>query len=272
MKSPRTRMLAILFTVAAALLCAWICLLIDRRLGDTATFTGWTLLVATISLYALSARKKWITLRVGPVSGWLQVHAYTGTFASIIFFFHVQFPLTGYFETFLASAFLFVAGTGIALGYLSRSTPQRLAAIPGDNHQDLIPALQANVAEEAHARALASTAGGEGATLAEYYQQKLLPYFRTPRGMLYTLLPTGNLRRRLLRELNDLDRYLGPTGLQERQALTAMVQQKDDLDYQFALQYRLKLFFMLHVSLVWSLALMIAVHVVLVYRFQGTIH
>ena len=85
------------------------------------------------------------------------------------------------------------------------------------------------------------------------------------------MIPTGYTRRQLLRELNDLDRYLAYQGLQSRQQLTTMVQTKDDLDYHHALQTRLRMMFAMHIALTWSLAVMIAVHVVLVYRFQGAV-
>ncbi len=75
----------------------------------------------------------------------------------------------------------------------------------------------------------------------------------------------------MLRELTDLDRYLAEQGLQSRQQLATMVQAKDDLDYHYALQTRLRLMFAMHTALTWTLAILIAVHVVLVYRFQGTL-
>ena len=51
--------------------------------------------------------------------------------------------------------------------------------------------------------------------------------------------------------------------------MTALVITKADLNYQNELQTRLRMFYPLHVSLTWTLAIMIGVHVVLVYRFQG---
>jgi hypothetical protein len=117
--------------------------------------------------------------------------------------------------------------------------------------------------------ALGSTKLGEGATLSEYYQRRLLPYFQTQRSWLYRLLPTGGRRRQLLLELADLDRYLASSGLDCRHQLSTMVQSKDDLDYQLALQSRLRWLFKVHVALTWSLVILIAVHVALVLGFSG---
>lgn len=269
MRLEQKRWMAAMFTFVCVAATIGVLQYTRDHLGDESIFTGWTLLVATAGLYLLTLRKKLIRLKLGPVAGWLQVHAYMGTFASIVFLMHIGWPVRGIFETTLAFSFVFVAATGILLGVLSRITPKRLAAISNDYHLERIPALQAGVANQAHSLALGSTQFGEGATLSEYYQRRLLPFFQTQRSVLYVLFPNGVKRRRLLRELSDLDRYLADNGAENRQALSQMVKAKDDLDYHYALQTRLKLMFTMHVSMTWALAVMIGVHVVMVYRFQG---
>lgn len=269
MKGEQRRIFSASLTLATILLTYLALQTVRDRLGDESTFTGWTLLAATASLYLLSIRKKWIRLKIGPVAGWLQLHTYAGSFASVVFLMHIGWPVSGWFESALAATFAIVAVSGIVLGVMSRRTPHRLAAIPVDHHRDRIPILQAMVARDAHAVALKSAEFGEGATLSEYYQRRLLPFFRSSRSVFYHLVPNGMTRRQLLRELEDLDRYLAAKGISSRDALANMVKSKDDLDYHLALQTRLQTLFAIHFSLTWALALMIGVHVVLVYRFQG---
>ncbi len=267
----RRRTLAMTLTLIAVAITAALVQYVDDRLGDTSTTTGWTLLASTASLYLLGIRKRHPYRRLGPVAGWLQWHVYTGTFASVVFLMHIGWPVQGWFESTLAAMFCFVAMTGVALGILSRTTPKKLAAIKQDYRLEQIPQLQLVLAREAHQIAIDSVAIGEGATLTEYYQRRLLPYFHQPRSCLYNLLPNGIKRRRLVHELKGLDRYLADQGRQKSLGLLEIVQAKDDLDYHAALQSRLRLMMALHVALTWALALMIAVHVVLVYRFQGTL-
>lgn len=269
MRHRNKRLLSATFTLFAVGATALAVEYVRAHLGDESTLTGWVLLSATATLYLLPIRKGLIASRLGPVSAWLQVHAYTGTFASVVFLMHIGWPVRGLFELALAGVFTFVAVTGALLGYLSRTTPRRLGAIDRENRMERIPGLQAAVAYDAHQAAIASSQHGEGATLAEYYQRRLLPFFQSRRGPLYSVMPNGVRRRRLVRELVDLDRYLAENGVQCRQSLSRMVVEKDDLDYQYALQSRLRWFYLMHVLLTWSLALMIVVHVVLVYRFQG---
>jgi len=267
----RRRIIASSLTLVAVIATALAVQSIANRLGDTSTATGWTLLVAIAGLYLLSLRKKLIQHRFGPVSAWLQMHTYMGSFASVVFLMHIGWPIRGWFEIVLAMCFAIVAVTGIVLTYMSRSLPKRLAAIKQDFRLELIPAMRLSVTKNAHELAIHSACFGEGATLVEYYQRRLLPFFLSRRSLLYRLIPTGYTRRQLLRELHDLDRYLAVQGLQSRQQLATMVQTKDDLDYHYALQTRLRTMFAMHIALTWSLAIMIAIHVVLVYRFQGAV-
>ncbi len=267
----RRRIIASSLTLLAVIATAVAVQSVANRLGDASTATGWTLLVATAGLYLLSLRKKLIQHRLGSVSAWLQMHTYMGSFASIVFLMHIGWPIRGWFEIALATCFAIVAVTGIVLTYMSRVLPKRLSAIKQDFRLELIPALRLSVTKDAHELAIHSASFGEGATLVEFYQRRLLPFFLSRRSWFYRFVPTGFTRRQLLRELHDLDRYLAEQGLQSRMQLATMVQTKDDLDYHYALQTRLRTLFVMHIALTWSLAVMIAIHVVLVYRFQGTL-
>lgn len=243
----------------------------DESLGDTSTLTGWTLLFSTCGLYLLGLRKRWIALRCGPVAAWMQMHVYLGTFACAVFLMHIGWPVRGLFEGILAATFVVISLSGMGLALLSRLTPRWLAAISQDYRLERIPSLQARLAANAHRVAIESAQLGEGATLSEYYQRRLLPFFQSPRSLLYILSPGGRRRRQLLRELDDLDRYLDAGGVENREELAAMVREKDNLDYHRALQTRLRWLFSLHVALTWALALMITVHVILVYKFQAVL-
>lgn len=255
-----------------AVVAVWIGVkFVSSQLGDESTFTGVILLLATMSLYLLTLRKRWHQPQLGRVSGWLRYHSYAGVFTSVVFLMHIGWPVRGPFEICLASCFVIVAITGIALGVMNRVTPARLAAIKQDFAFERIPQLQYAVACTAHELAMSSTRLGEGATLSEYYQRRLLPFFQTPRSLLYSLLPTSHKRRQLLRELEDLDRYLATEGLNHRQQLSQMVQSKDDLDYHWAMQRRLRYLFTAHVALTWSLLILIGVHLVLVFGFSGAL-
>ncbi|MGN6544810.1 MAG: hypothetical protein ACTHK7_07160 [Aureliella sp.] len=244
---------------------------VRRSLGDPATASGWTLLASTLGLYALGIRKRFARSTLGPVAGWLQMHTYLGGFALVVFVWHVGWPVRGYFESVLAAMFLFISLSGAVLIWHSRRVPQKLAAVKNDYRLEDIPEIQAALAASAHKLALESSSSGAGATLAEYYQRRLLGYFHSRRSWLYRCLPTGSKRRALLRELEDLDRYLDPDAREYRRQLAELVVARDDSDFHQALQRRLRFLVTSHVALTWSLLLMIAAHVVLALRFQGVL-
>ncbi|MCC6511222.1 MAG: hypothetical protein IT423_19125 [Pirellulaceae bacterium] len=263
------RLLALSFTLSLVVV-AWLALEQVRRwLGDPAMASGWTLLVSTLGLYGLGMRKRAIARSLGPVAAWLQVHTYLGLFATVVFVMHVDWPIRGQFELAMAAMFLFISLSGAVLLWHSRRVPKLLAVVKRDYRFEDIPQIQADLAAEAHATVLQSANTGAGATLAEYYQRRLLNYFHSPRSWLYRCLPTGTRRRQLLRELEDLDRYLDSSSLVFRQKLSSLVISKDDTDFHHAMQQRLRWLVASHVALTWSLLLMIAVHIVLVLRFQG---
>ena len=242
---------------------------VSQWLGDPAMTSGWTLLASTLGMYGLSLRKRLIRQPLGRVAAWLQVHTYLGLFAFLVFFLHVGIPVRGWFESALAGMFLFISASGGVLLWYSRRVPQQLSAVKRDLRFEDIPQLQAEMAEQAHQAILQSADSAAGATLAEFYQRRLLSFFHSPRSLIYRIVPTGHKRRQLLRELDDLDRYLDAHSLPFRQKLSALVIRKDDTDFHRALQQRLRWLMTGHVAFTWSLLVMIALHVVLVLRFQG---
>jgi cytochrome b561 len=263
------RVVALIFTLIAVWI-TWVLLeSVRRSLGDPAMTTGWTLLASTLGLYGLGIRKRFKRRSLGRVAAWLQVHTYLGIFALVIFCWHVGWPVRGLFESALASVFLFIAVSGGVLIWYSRRIPKQLAALKCDYRLEDIASVQAELAATAHNVAIESSDAGSGATLAEYYQRRLISFFHAPRSLFYRCVPTGVKRRHLLRELEDLDRYLNADGRAYRVRLSTLVTKKDDTDFHHALQLRLRFLVTTHVALTWSLLLLIVVHVVLVLRFQG---
>lgn len=263
------RTASVIVTLATATVTWFALEQVRRSLGDASMASGWTLLASTLGLYGLGLRKRSHNWRLGPVSAWLQVHSYLGTFALIVFIWHVGWPIRGRFELALAAMFLFISISGIVLLFLSRRIPKQLAAVHGDYRLEDIPTTHRELAQKAHELVIESANLGCGATLVEFYQRRLLHFFHSRRSLLYRLLPNGAKRRQLLRELQDLDRYLDSHGQTIKQKLTQLVVAKDDTDFHSALQNRLRFLVTSHVVFTWSLLLMIAVHVILVLRFQG---
>ena len=241
----------------------------EDRLGRSDFSSGYTLAAACGLLFLLSARKKLLVLPLGRVSFWLQAHQYFGVFALAIFFLHVGWPIRGWMESVLAAVFLFISFSGLFGWYLNRTTPKKLSVIGKEFILEDIPSIRQQLAERAYAIAIAAAGRLESTALAEHYGKYLVPFFQGRRSLTYALVPTGRLRRHHLENLERLDRYLNSDGRESRNQMSALVQAKDDLDFQHALQRRLRTWVIFHVLFIWLFVFLSIVHAVLAHRFHG---
>lgn len=232
--------------------------------------SGHTLLASCIGLMLLPLRKKLIVLPMGSVAIWQQVHHYLGLFAVASFVIHAGIPIHGILEIAMTLFFFLISGSGILGWMINRQTPMLLAAAGPSVLRDDIAMTRERISNSAYAIALTAAAKVESSMLAEHYTTQLKSFFASRRSLFYCLLPNGRKRRSLLRDLEQLSRYLGPDGRKAQRSMIELVQQRDDLDFQWALQNRLRMWVICHVSFIWSFFVLVAVHVYLVYRFHGT--
>ena len=73
----------------------------------------------------------------------------------------------------------------------------------------------------------------------------------------------------LLQGIDGLKRYLDKDSRSQTESLAFYVRQKDDLDYQEAVQGRLKIWMFLHVGFTYSLLIVSILHAILVHAFIG---
>jgi hypothetical protein len=198
----------------------------------------------------------------------MQLHIYVGLSTFAIFGFHVAWQVpNGGLELLLATLYLTVALSGVFGLYQTRMAPARLTAVGEEVIFENISALRHAVATQA--RSLVLTASRSSDVLAKVYINRLSPFFEQPRSLAYLLCPTGRYRRTLVAELQDLDRYLSNEQRAHRSRLCELVQQKDDLDFHFAIQGRLKIWLFAHVGLTYSLLIISILHAVMAHAFAG---
>jgi hypothetical protein len=254
-------------TAAVAL---WWCLLqVEGALGRVAWVSGWTLVASVVGLMLLPFRKRLRSAWLGRVRFWQQTHHGLGIFALLVFGLHVGRPSGGWLESGLLALFLIVSCSGLISWLLNWTTPRRLLAVQPALVFEAIEPHRTRVASEAYQLALQAAQSPGSALLGEYYRGRLEHFFSTPRGWLYRLSPNGRLRRSLLEGLKRQHRYLDEPGRSLAEQLAVQIQARDDLDFQWALQWRLKGWAVAHRSLTWTLLVMIAAHVWLAWRFHG---
>lgn len=240
------------------------------RLGAPALFTGFTLLACLVLLMLLGVRRRLPFWPLGNVSTWTQIHLYTGAFTTAIYVMHVpRLIADGHFESFLSIVFLMVTASGFYGLYASRTFPRKLTAVEGQHRFDGIDWGRdqiAGVAKETYDQIPNSPAKQ---VLESFYQKALSPFFATRPSLAYVIAPSGHRRRRLLGDLKALDRYLEADGRRAAGQFAALVRRRDDLDYQFALQLRLRCWVVFHSLLSLVLIAAAFVHAAVAFRFAG---
>jgi len=242
---------------------------VDNQLGRPEYYTGFVLLASCVGLMTLSLRKKLLVLPLGAVAVWQQIHHYLGLFAVGTFAMHAGFPVTGFLEMSLAILFVLISVSGIVGWYINKTTPRKMLSAGKSVLREDIAALRRSIAQQAYHVALTAAGKIESATLADHYTQRLSEFFSRRRSLAYCIVPTGKSRRELLQGLEKIERFLGPEGRSSKQTLSELIVAKDDLDFQWAMQIRLRSWVIFHVSLVWSFFILVAYHIYLVYQFQG---
>jgi hypothetical protein len=239
----------------------------ESRLDDAAFLTGCTVLAGIILLILLGLRRRLPVLPLGSVSVWTQVHLYLGFFTAGVYLIHVPVVLgSGWLEGGLSLAFIAVTLSGFYGLYASRQLPKRLTAVEGQHRLDRVGWHRGQIAETARCLLDELQEPSAHSVLGRFYQDFLNPFFGSSPSLAYVLVPSGVRRRRLLNGLRELDRYLEREGRDTAGRFAALVRRRDDLDYQYALQLRLRLWLVLHSTL--SIALLVGgiVHGVIAWR------
>ena len=235
----------------------------DARLAQTDFHTGYLLLAALMFLAAFHWRKKL-------PAGWLQAHVYVGLASAAVFGMHIgwRWP-SGALEITLATLYGLTLFSGLLGLYWTRTLPPRLASVSEEVIYERIPLLRSQLQERAEQIALESVRSSGATTLAEHYAAHLQSYFERPRRLGYYLRPNSELRRTQLAGLTSIGRYLSETEEQHAEQLFALIRRRDDLDFQSALQWRLKMWLFLHIGLTYPVLLLASLHGFLAHLFDG---
>ena len=253
---------------AAALAAAWPGL--EARFPHLAYLTGWVLLGLCLFLTAYNARKKLPVLPFLSSRAWLQLHAYAGLFAGVLFLFHLRlsFP-AGLFNLALAALFVAVSLSGIAGWWLSRVIPRRLTTAGGEVPFERIPAVRRDLRLRAEEAALAAIPEARASTLADYYLRELAPAFAAGPAFFRHLAGSRRLLNDRLADLAEAGRFLGPAEQVRAETLAGLVRARHVLDFHYANQLLLKGWLFVHVPLTYGLLVFTGLHVILVHAFSG---
>jgi hypothetical protein len=257
--------------LAAAALLAWH-IAHDVSLYQPAILTGWLLLTAVLVLAFYNGRKKLSMLPLGTAAAWLQVHIYLGLLTVLIFALHIDWRIpNGILERILAVFFLAAAGSGLCGIYVARRYARMLTRRTEEVVLERIPQIMAGLRRQAEAIVLESAAETGSSTIADFYGGRLAAFFAGPRNMLQHIQGSRRASFALTTEMTSMTRYLNERELSYAENLQALVEQKNQLDYAYALQNVLKAWLFVHIPATYGLILLALLHLLLVYSFGGAL-
>ncbi len=242
---------------------------VERHRGNEAFASGFSLLAVVAALFGLSVRKRMIDRPLGSVAIWQAVHHYLGMLCLAIYAMHAGLVVRGWLEIALAIAFWIVSLSGLVSWYVNRTSPRLLRAAGYHVLREDIPQSKQLISEQAYRLALEAAGKNETAALADYYRAKLSAFFMKPRSMGFRVFPTGMRRRNLVAGLESLDRYLSETGRESRRRMCEFVISKDNLDFQYAIQLRIRVWAAMHTAFIGSFLVLTIAHVILAFRYSS---
>ena len=232
--------------------------------------TGYSLAAICVLLLLLGLRKRIVSIQIGRMVIWQQTHHYLGLLSVGVYALHAGLFTTGWLESMLAISFWSIALSGLVGWYVNRTAPKMLRAAGSQILRQDIPEKSRLIAKQAHALALVSAGKSDTAALADHYRRHLGSYFSKRRGLIFRISPTGVTRRRLHSGLENIDRYLSDEGRIQRREMSLLVQAKDDLDFQSAIQNRIRLWVSAHTWLLGGFLVLTVAHVIAAHQFTSS--
>lgn len=236
-----------------------------------AYLSGWVFLAVMLFLTFFNLRKKVPFLRMGSVGFWLQVHIYVGIISGALFMAHISFSWPhGLLNQIIAALFAIVFVSGIIGLWISRSFPKRLTVAGFETPFERMPHVRTALRKEAEALILAGVDNQTSPVIAEFYTDKIGLFFAKPHNLLAHLLRSQSPQASHRSQFAEIRRYAKRTELDMLDKLEDLVEQKHLLDYQYALQFTLRVWLFSHIPLSYSLLILSVAHIIVVYSFSGS--
>lgn len=253
------------FTLTLILYRSWI----ESRLGNEAFATGYLLSFLCLGLCTLGIRKRFVGVSLGPVAAWQKIHHLLGLLCLVAYSLHAGVLTNGWLESTLAILFWILLVSGLISWYMNKRGPRLLQAAGQAILLCDIPNAKKEVMDQAYQVALRAAGNTRWSAIADLYRNRLQHFFLKPRSLRYRISPHGKQRRKLLSELERLDRYLDATGQKLQNEMRVCIEKRDDLDFQEAIQQRIRFWAAFHSCLLGAFVVIAMFHILLAHFFSS---
>lgn len=245
--------------------------LFSITLSKTSFASGTFLLICVFILASYQLRKTFSFLSIGSTSTWLHFHIFIGLLSCLLFVIHVKLRIpNGFFETVLFLCYFTVFLSGVIGWFLSRSVPYRLSSRGEEVIFERIPIHRRKILDKVESLVFDNADTTKSKAIPDFYQKHLQTFFAGPSNLMRHILHSERHRHRLSQKIAAMQPFLNEQEQVTMQQIVELIQIKDDLDYQYALQATLKLWLFVHVPLTYSLILFALFHTITVCAFAST--
>jgi hypothetical protein len=266
----RRRIRYVAITAVLVVVFGWVSTLYAASLRQHEFLDGWVLAAGMIVLAGYNIRKKIPMLAIGRASTWTQIHIYLGFFSVAMFLFHTDFAIPiGALIWALWTMFVLVVLSGFIGLYLSISIPPKLEHGGEQVLLERIPGFRAQLAREVEDLAMRSVADEASLTIFNFYTDTLHHFMGRQRNWLDHLRGSPRQLSRIRRNIENLRRYLDPSGTEILREIEDCVVAKDNLDFRYANLMVLRLWLFVHIPATYSLIILAIVHVATVYAYSS---
>jgi hypothetical protein len=198
----------------------------------------------------------------------MQLHIYVGIFSGLLFLMHIgwRFP-NGGFEQVLAALFAATFFSGCYGLVITRILPGKLASLRTQVIYERIPQLRYSLIVSAEQLMRSVSSGND--TLQRFFVNRVAAFLIQPRSFRFVMQPSNRECRRLVEEIAAMDRYLNNEERTVSRSLMQLVREKDDLDYHWVVQSRLKYWLFVHIGLTVALIVFGGLHGIMAIAFGG---
>ncbi|MGI9405836.1 MAG: hypothetical protein ACR2O4_05655 [Hyphomicrobiaceae bacterium] len=252
------------------LVISWLDESYSASLRDTLVFNGWLLFAGMAFQLLMRLKTAYPDSLFGSTVVWNRLHIGTGCLVVLVFGIHTSWTVPDtFFEWILWALFVTVALSGLLGAWLNRAIPFRLEQGHDRLALSAIPERQTGLARQAEALALASVERVGTSAVSNLFADQLHAFFNGPKNVLAHLRGSRRPLKRLLFQLQTVERDVPQSGRGVVNEMRTLVEGKDRLDFQYAHEAALRAWLFVHVPATYALITLTVLHVAIVYAFTS---
>lgn len=263
--------------LAVSLVLLYIVWTYESALRDGNFFDGWLLTAAIGTQIWFHARRKVVTTSANSNKRWMAIHIFNGYVILALLLSHTNFGLPdSVYEWAMWLSLMLISLSGIFGTYLKWGAQAKLRGqdeISPERAQkrlkELAIAAQNLARKEEDTLQLPLPATPYQAWLEDFYAATLRPFFERPQNYFGHMVGSQRHMKKILQEIEGLDRYLNQEGREKLLAMKQLVLEKDRLDFALVQMQLSKVWLLVHLPLSYGLVVLTVFHVIVVYSFAS---